>query len=123
MIAPVRIDCPHIRTRIQRTQLWQLGKRPKVRIKSLFICGAVVTFSGICTPAQQPERGRLEQSVPLTASATAFDSTGAAGLEGTLRTTTLNGAPDSPVTNIRVVIKNRRRHFLQLRFGSRYLLR
>jgi hypothetical protein len=48
----------------------------------------------------------LEQNVPLTASATAFDSTGAAALEGTLRTTALNGAPDSPVTNIRVVIKN-----------------
>ena len=77
-----------------------------MRIKSLFICGAIVSLSGICTHAQQPERGRLEQSVPLTASATAFDSTGAAGLEGTLRTTALNGAPDSPVTNIRVVIKN-----------------
>ena len=78
----------------------------KVRIKSLFICGVVVTLSGIGARAQQPERGRLEQTVPLTAPATAFDSTGAAGLEGTLRTTALNGAPDSPVTNIRIVIKN-----------------
>ncbi len=75
-------------------------------IKSLVICGAVISLSVICASAQQPVPEKVEQSVPLTASAVAFDSTGAAGLEGSLRTTALNGAPDTPVTNIRLVIKN-----------------
>jgi hypothetical protein len=67
---------------------------------------SVISLSVICASAQQGVPGKVEQSVPLTASAVAFDSTGAAGLEGSLRTTALNGAPDTPVTNIRLVIKN-----------------
>ncbi len=102
-----------IRTRIQpllvandigcnKTQ----SRRAEVSIKSLVICWAVISLSVICASAQQPVPEKLEQSVPLTAAAVAFDSTGAAGLEGSLRTTALNGAPDTPVTNIRLVIKN-----------------
>lgn len=75
-------------------------------IKSLIICGAVISLSVICASAQELVPQKVEQSVPLTAVAVAFDSTGAAGLEGNLRTTALNGAPDTPVTNIRLVIKN-----------------
>jgi hypothetical protein len=44
--------------------------------------------------------------VPLTDAAIALDSTGTAALEATLKTTALHGANDSPVTNIRVVIRN-----------------
>ena len=36
-----------------------------------------------------------------------MDASGAAALEATLRTTALNGAPDTPVTNVRMLIKNR----------------
>ena len=75
-------------------------------IKSLAICGAFISLSVICASGQQPVSERVEQSVPLTAAAVAFDGIGAAGLEGSLRTTALNGAPDTPVTNIRLVIKN-----------------
>jgi len=77
-----------------------------VSIKSLVICGAVISLSVIGASAQQPVPGAVEQSVPLTAAAVAFDGNGAAALEGSLRTTALNGAPDTPVTNIRLVIKN-----------------
>jgi hypothetical protein len=48
-----------------------------------------------------------EKRVPLSETAVAFDASGAPALEATLRTTSLNGAVDSPVTNIRVVVKNR----------------
>lgn len=62
----------------------------------------------ICLPtagvAQQS--GRSEQPVPLSEAAIALDASGASALEGRLRTTTLNGAPDMPVTNIRLMIKN-----------------
>ena len=48
-----------------------------------------------------------EQRVPLTQAAVAFDATGAPALEATLRTTALNGAPETPVTNMRMVVRNR----------------
>ena len=67
---------------------------------ALFALGAIVVS------AQQPASTAVEQRVPLTQSATAFDSNGAAALEASLRTTALSGAPDAPVTNIRIVIKN-----------------
>ena len=38
--------------------------------------------------------------------AVAHDADGAAALEGTLRTTALNGSPESPVTNARLIVKN-----------------
>jgi hypothetical protein len=70
------------------------------------IYGAILSLNAICALAQQPPEIKLEQRVPLTEPAVALDAKGAAALEGTLRTTVLNGAPDTPVTNIRVVIKN-----------------
>jgi hypothetical protein len=44
--------------------------------------------------------------VALTEKAVALDGSGAPALEGTLKTTTLNGSEDSPVTNISLVVKN-----------------
>jgi len=56
--------------------------------------------------AQQNPSGGSERPVALTDAAVALDSAGAAVLQGSLRTAALNGAPDSPVTNIRFVVKN-----------------
>src|SRR5712691_12525254 len=70
------------------------------------IYGAILSLNVICAFAQQPAQSMVEQRVPLTETAVALDAKGAAALEGTLRTTALNGAPDTPVTNIRLVIKN-----------------
>jgi hypothetical protein len=47
-----------------------------------------------------------QQRVPLTEPAVASDADGSPTIEGRLRTTSLNGAPDAPVTNIRFVLKN-----------------
>jgi hypothetical protein len=69
------------------------------------ICGAILSLSLVNASAQQSGQS-TEQRVPLTEAAVALDANGAPALEGTLRTTALNGAPDTPVTNIRVVIKN-----------------
>jgi hypothetical protein len=60
----------------------------------------------LCVRAQEPTNGSNEKRVPLNETAVAFDVAGLAVLEGTLKTTALNGAEDSPVTNIRMVIKN-----------------
>jgi len=47
-----------------------------------------------------------EKHVSTGESAVALDATGAAVLEVKLLTTSLNGAPDTPVTNTRIVVRN-----------------
>jgi hypothetical protein len=47
-----------------------------------------------------------EKRVPLSEAAVALDANDAAALEATLTTRTLNGASDTPVTNIRMVVRN-----------------
>jgi hypothetical protein len=56
--------------------------------------------------AQESTTVPKEQPVPLSDTAVALDSNGTAALEATLKTTALHGANDSPVTNIRVVVRN-----------------
>lgn len=70
----------------------------------MILMGAVLSLSCLCVIAQQPTAG--ERPVPLSDTAVALDGSGASALEATLKTTSLNGAVDSPVTNIRLVIKN-----------------
>ena len=77
-----------------------------MRIKSVAISGVVFLLGVLSVSAQQTPSDSSEQPVPLTQTAVALDGRGTPALEGTLRTTALNGAPDTPVTNIRVVIKN-----------------
>jgi hypothetical protein len=60
-----------------------------------------------CFAATAQERGALsERRVPLNETAVALDGSGASALEATLKTTALNGAEDSPVTNVRFVVRN-----------------
>ena len=63
---------------------------------ALLLSGAVVIS------AQQP----TEPRVALNEAATASDAKGATAIEGRLLTTVLNGSEDSPVTNVRIVVKN-----------------
>jgi hypothetical protein len=56
--------------------------------------------------AQTATNNGNERRVPLNEAAIAHDQNGVAALEATLRTTELNGAPDSPVTNVRIVVRN-----------------
>ena len=69
----------------------------------------VLVCSVLCVSAQEtPVVGSLnEKRVALTEPAVALDASGAPALEATLRTTALNGAEDTPVTNIRMVVRNR----------------
>jgi hypothetical protein len=60
---------------------------------------------GVCASvagAQQP----AEPRVALTEPATASDAKGAPAIEAKLLTTVLNGSDDSPVNNVRLVVKN-----------------
>lgn len=56
--------------------------------------------------AQEAQSTQPEQNVPLTEPAVALDGLGQSSLEGTLLTTALNGAPETPVNNIRLMVKN-----------------
>lgn len=71
--------------------------------------GLVLLCSVLCVSAQEGTApGSLnEKRVALTEPAVALDASGAPALEATLRTTALNGAPETPVTNIRMIVRNR----------------
>lgn len=69
--------------------------------------GILILVSAFYVSAQETPSNLIEQRMPLTEAAVAFDGSGAPALEATLRTTALNGAPDAPVTNVRIVVKNR----------------
>lgn len=67
---------------------------------------AMLLLSVVSSTAQQAIQNPSEQRVSLSEPAVALDAQGKAALEGTLRTTALHGAPDMPVMNIRLVVKN-----------------
>jgi hypothetical protein len=72
----------------------------------MILVGSVVLTGCTFLAAQEPTTNSAERRVPLSETAVALDSSGAPVLEATLKTTALNGAEDSPVTNTRLVIKN-----------------
>ena len=63
---------------------------------------AILLAGAITVTAQQP----AEQRAALSEAAVGFDAKGAPAIEARLLTTVLNGSDDSPVTNVRLVIKN-----------------
>jgi len=71
----------------------------------MIMLAVLLATASFAVMAQQPT-APAERRVALTDTAVALDATGASALEGSLRTTALNGTPDSPVTNIRMVVKN-----------------
>ncbi|HEU4433302.1 MAG TPA: hypothetical protein VFR51_07880 [Pyrinomonadaceae bacterium] len=56
--------------------------------------------------AQETATNGNEKRVGLNEVAVAHDDDEVAALQGTLRTTALNGSPDSPVTNVSLIVKN-----------------
>ncbi len=70
----------------------------------IILTSLLVLVSVPCVIAQQAE-SLVERPVSLSEPAVALDN-GIPALEATLRTVALHGAPDTPVTNIRMVIKN-----------------
>ena len=79
-----------------------------MRIIAACLCVLVSAIFACAQEQQPPLVGSLtEQRVPLSQGAIALDATGATALEATLRTTALNGAPETPVTNIRMIVRNR----------------
>lgn len=72
----------------------------------IILAGALLFASCFLVAAQEPAGASGERRVPLNETAVAFDGGGASALEATLKTTALNGAEDSPVSNVRFVVKN-----------------
>lgn len=66
----------------------------------------IVLCSAWIANAQGTTADTGEKRVPLSEAAIANDGAGAAALQATLRTTALNGSPEAPVTNVRIVVKN-----------------
>ncbi len=66
----------------------------------------VLSFGLVSISAQQSVTSPEERRVTLSESAVAFDALGRPALEATLQTTGLNGSRDTPVKNVRMIIKN-----------------
>ncbi len=77
----------------------------------IFATALIVLCSAFYASAQEtttpPVDNLIEKRMPLTEAAVAFDGNGTPALEATLRTTALTGAPEAPVTNIRMIVRNR----------------
>ncbi len=73
-----------------------------MRLPALLIAMVLMTACAITVAAQQP----VEQRAALSEAAAASDARGAPAIEARLSTTMLNGSDDSPVTNVRLVVKN-----------------
>jgi len=76
-------------------------------VTRLLLILTLVAACAIAAAAQQP----VEQRAALSDAAAGFDTKGAPAIEGKLLTTVLNGSDDSPVTNVRVVVKNTSSNF------------
>lgn len=75
-------------------------------MKRMFLCSVALLVGCVSVMAQQNTSVSNEKRVPLGEAAVALDANDAAALEATLTTRTLNGAPDTPVKNIRMVVRN-----------------
>jgi hypothetical protein len=72
----------------------------------MILIAVLLLVSCYSAVAQEPTSALAEKRVSLTERAIALDGSGAPALEAALKTTALNGAEDSPVTNIRMVVRN-----------------
>ena len=70
----------------------------------ILMCAILASLWSATTMAQQTPN---EARVALSERAIALDATNASALEATLSTRGLNGAPDTPVTNIRMIVRTR----------------
>ena len=71
-------------------------------MKRLILMPMLVIGFSFAALAQQPN----EQRAAVTDAAIAFDAKSAPALEARLRTQMLNGSDDSPVTNVKIAVKN-----------------
>ncbi len=78
-----------------------------MRLPSL-LNAIILMTAGAVTIAAQPA---VEQRAALNEAATASDAKGAPAIEARLSTTGLNGSDDSPVSNVRLVVKNTSANF------------
>jgi hypothetical protein len=71
-------------------------------MKQMAFISAIISCMAISAFAQQPN----EERVAIANAATAMDAKAAPALEARLLTQVLNGSDDSPVTNVKIAVKN-----------------
>ena len=77
-----------------------------MKLTTKLAAALVVLIACVSISAQETTSDGNEKRVALNEVAVAHDNDNVAALQGTLRTTSLNGSPESPVTNIRLIVKN-----------------
>lgn len=83
-----------------------------MRIRLILMSAALVVCGAAGVRARQVNVVQdAEQPVPLAEQPVALDSAGSEALAGRLLNTTLQGTPDAPIKNLRLVIENRSESF------------
>jgi hypothetical protein len=75
------------------------------KLEGKLAAALVVLIACVSISAQETTSDGNEKRVALNEVAVAHDNDNVAALQGTLRTTSLNGSAESPVTNIRLIVK------------------
>jgi hypothetical protein len=84
----------------------------------IFMASAVIGLMPVAgAKAQQVSSPPVEPPVSLGQPAVMLDANGQRAVEGTLRTTSLHGAPDTPVTNTTIVLRNVSPHLYEFVSG------
>jgi hypothetical protein len=79
----------------------QKGRARRNTLKNFALTSVLICLTTVVAFSQQPE-----PRVALSEPATAADSHGTPAIEARLLTQVLNGADDSPVTNVKLVVRN-----------------
>lgn len=77
-----------------------------MKLTTILAAVVVIFLTCVSISAQETTNDGNEKRVSLNEAAVAHDNYGVAALQGTLRTTSLTGSPESPVTNVRLIVKN-----------------
>lgn len=75
-------------------------------MSKMFLTGALLIVSSLVVNAQQTATPAVEKKAGLNETAIALDSSGTSALEATLRTTDVTGTEDSPISTVRILVKN-----------------
>ena len=75
-------------------------------MSKIFFTGALLILSSIIVTGQQPASPSTEKKAALNETAVALDSGGSSALEATLRTNEFTGAEDSPISNVKILVRN-----------------
>lgn len=75
-------------------------------MSKMFLTGALLIICSVIANGQQTASPATEKKAALNETAIALDSSGSSALEATLRTTEFTGTEESPISTVRILVRN-----------------